>query len=196
VKIAFVKKGLKGFCPSLNLAVEEVNVSLTEYLKAIKAIHEQDRNNHWRSLGKVRTSAGLAQLTEIDTASECGAIRILQLILIHEGKSYVITAAALKEEFSTYYQEFQQAFRSLTLTSDLLSTVPQLERRELLQKMQRTLWNAWAETPDGTSFEEESFQAHHWQPFQKTIIENYEDMGAFWQVLMLKSTQEKLFDPH
>jgi len=111
VKIAFIKNTGKGLCPSINLAVEQTQVSLSDYLKAVKAIHEQDRNNRWRALGKVRTAAGLAQLTEIDSSSEWGSVRLLQLILLKSGTAYVLTAAALKEEFSDFYKEFQSAFR-------------------------------------------------------------------------------------
>ncbi len=94
--------------------MEETSASLSEYLKAVKAIHEQGKHQ-WRALGKVRTNAGLAQLTEMDSGSEWGPIRILQLILIKDGSAYVLTAAALREEFAEYYQQIQSAFRSLTL---------------------------------------------------------------------------------
>lgn len=197
VKIAFLKRGSKGFSPCINLAIEETQASLSDYLKAVKAIHEQDRNNHWRALGKVRTPAGLAQLTEIDSTTEVGPIRILQLILLKEGRAYVLTAAALKEEISNYYKAFQAAFRSLTLTTDLLDNVPQLERRENLKEKQHQLFIAAKETLKSSSekkkfLEDASFQKTYWIPFQSTIIENFEDMGAFWQVLILKTTQEKL----
>jgi hypothetical protein len=43
VKIAFFKKNNKGFSPTINLAVEDTSVSSSEYLKAVKTIHEQDR---------------------------------------------------------------------------------------------------------------------------------------------------------
>src|ERR1700722_19932474 len=36
VKIAFLKSTSNGFCPSINLAIEETSVSLSEYLKAVK----------------------------------------------------------------------------------------------------------------------------------------------------------------
>src|SRR5262249_14657035 len=56
VKISFVKNTGKEFRPSINLAVEPTQASPSEYLKAVRAIHEQDRTNHWRALGKVRTA--------------------------------------------------------------------------------------------------------------------------------------------
>jgi hypothetical protein len=117
VKMAFVKIDKKRkFCPSLNLAIEKVEGGLNAYLNDVKVIHEQDRKNHWRKLGKVHTLAGEAQLTEIDTSSHMGAVRMLQLILLKEGRAYILTAAALKEDFCDFYQEFQSAFRSLTIS--------------------------------------------------------------------------------
>lgn len=197
VKIAFLKKGNKGFCPSINLAIEETQASLNEYLKAVKAIHERDRRNEWRSLGKVRTQAGLAQLTEIDSVTEFGPIRMLQLIFLKQGYAYVLTTAALKEEFSEHYKDFQSTFRSLTLTTDLAESIPQLERRETLKKEQFKLLSVWENISDTQenplSFQENTtFQTSHWQPFQQLIIDHFQDMGPYWQALILRSTHESL----
>ena len=175
VKMSFLKNTGKGFCPSINLAIEETQVTPSEYLKAVRAIHEQDRDRHWRTLGKVRTAAGLAQLTEIDTKTEWGPARILQLIHLKEGKAYILTAAALKEEFSSYYKEIQTAFRSLTLTNDLVGEIPQLERRDSLRTKEEQL------TSD-----------KGWDAFQDTILSQFGDMGAFWQVLVLREAKEKM----
>ena len=197
VKIAFLKNSGKGFCPSMNLAVEDTDVSLTEYLKAVKAIHEQDRNNHWRTLGKVRTPAGLAQLTEIDSTSEWGPVRILQLILIKDKRAYVLTAAALKEEMSNYYKEIQSAFRSLTLSNDLFGNIPQLERRETLKQKQAELISAAEEclrssTVKKNLLEDQTFQKNHWSLFQKSVLDDFGDMGTFWQILVLRNTHDQL----
>jgi hypothetical protein len=183
VKIAFVKPKNQGFFPSMNLSVEKTSVSLSEYLKAVKAIHEQDRNNHWRALGKVHTATGLAQLTEIDTTSEWGPVRMLQLILLKEGHAYVLTAAALKKEFSKFYKEIQTAFRSLTLTTNLLSCIPLLEKQEGLKQKQESLFGV---------AKEEHFQEKYWPSFQQEVLTQFAEMGAYWQVLLLKQTQEEL----
>ncbi len=196
VKIAFLKKNMGKFCPSLNLAVEKVNVSLSEYLKAVKNIHENNHRNRWRQLGKVRTASGVGQLTEIDTDTEYGSVRMLQLILIKNSVAYVVTAAALKEEIAQYYKEFQTAFRTLQITSDLVSTVPQMERRELLKTQHQQMLDAWQDVLASTSnkdpFQDPQFQKKYWLPFQNVVINECEDMGAHWQVLMLKTTQEKM----
>ena len=196
VKISFYKKNSQcGFCPSINLAIEETSASLSEYLKAIKAIHEQDRTNRWRALGKVRTAAGLAQLTEIDSTTEWGPVRILQIILLKEGKAYVLTAAALKDEMSSFYKEFQSAFRSLTLSSDLVGNIPQLERREKLKEKEQQLLKATLDSlsaDKSTSSKTSPFDSQLWLSFQQMIIDDFKDMGAHWQILLLHGAREKI----
>jgi len=195
VKIAFLKKSMNGFCPSINLAVEDTDATLNEYLKAVKAIHEQDRTNQWRALGKVRTGAGLAQLTEVDSTTEWGPVRILQLILVKEGHAYVLTAAALKEEISNYYKDFQSSFRSFTLSNDLFSNVPQTERRQLLKQQQFDLFAAsenFYRSQKKNPMQDQDFKEQHWLPFQTTILDEFGDMGAFWQILVLRNAHEKL----
>ena len=242
VKMAFVKKEKKeGFCPSLNLAVENVEGTLNEYLNDVRAIYEQDRKNHWRKLGKVRTAAGEAQLTEIDTMSTLGSVRMLQLILLKEGRAYILTAAAQKNEFSTYYRDFQEAFHSLTLTQDLLEAIPQFERRTALKQEidelilhrnnlypkdlknqefgkeasqnscleQATvvlhksasedknfeIESAESKTDSSSCLDiaqsEENFEKNQWPAFQKKILSDFEDMGSFWQVLLLNELSLK-----
>jgi hypothetical protein len=194
VKIAFLKTSNKGFCPSINLAIEETDVSLSEYLKAVKTIHEQDRKNQWRALGKVRTAAGMAQLTEIDSTTEWGPVRILQLILIKDKYAYVVTAAALKEEMSNYYKEVQAAFRSLTISHDLLQNIPQQERRDMLKDQQTVLFAA--ASSEKSFFEDPVFLEKNLIPFQKMVIDNFTDMGAFWQILVLRNVHDKLHTIH
>ncbi|MBS0652996.1 MAG: hypothetical protein JSR39_05645 [Verrucomicrobia bacterium] len=194
VQIAFLKKSGSGFCPSINLAVEKSNLSLPEYLNVIRQIHESDKRNRWRQLGKVHTLSGIGQLTEIDTSTEFGPVRMLQLILVKQGYTYVVTAAALKEEIAQHYQEFQSAFRSLQVTSDLISTVPQMERRDTLKERSEQLISTWQNIlqQGTTTLLDPGFQKDHWIPFQNSIVQDFEDMGSHWQVLLLKNVQEKM----
>ncbi len=118
VKISFLKEGEKGFCPSINLAVEKIEIKESAYLKIVKKMHESNPQNRWRSLGKIQTKAGMALLTEVDTKNKMGDVRLLQMILVKKEHVYVITASALKEEFAQYYQDFKTAFESLTLEEE------------------------------------------------------------------------------
>lgn len=193
VLIAFLGENSAGFCPSLNLAVEEANVSLSSYLKAVKAIHLADSRNRWRDVGKIQTRAGEARLTEIDTQTEWGPVRLLQMIFLKDRKAYVLTGAALKEECGKLYKDFSKAFRSFTLTSDLFSSIPQEDRREILKKMYDNLKTA---TTPRESIEQlhddKEFQEKLWQPFQNKVLNDFADMGAHWQVLMLQTSQQGL----
>lgn len=187
VKIGFLGKNKKGFSPSLNLAVEEnIGVSIGEYLKIVKKLHEEDHQNTWRELGKVRTNAGPARLTQIDSQTEFGAVRILQLILLKEDTAYILTAAALKEEFAELYQDIQTAFRSITITANLLEAIPEPSRRDSILQKKDLLVKAWREKGEG------DFQKAHWVPFQNFIVKSTADMGAHWQLLMLESVKRDL----
>jgi hypothetical protein len=117
VKVGFIGKGRSSFCPSLNLALEEVALSAEKYVEAVKKLHQADKKNVWRDLGKIQTRSGEAHLTAIDTKTEFGPVRLMQMILVKNGMAYVLTGAALKEEFSLLYKEFQGAFQSLTITN-------------------------------------------------------------------------------
>jgi hypothetical protein len=192
VQISFFKKKSEGFCPSINLAIENVDISQSEYLKAVKNIQESDRANRWRHLGKVHTSGGVAELTEIDTQSDWGPVRMLQLILVKHGNAYVLTAAALKKEIPQLYREFQTAFRSLQITDDLVSCIPQMERRESLKTAETHLVSACQMVESQEAFSDKGFQEKHWIPFQTSILGDYQDMGAHWQFLVLKDLQTQL----
>jgi hypothetical protein len=171
VKIGFIGKGKKGFNPSLNLASEKVSLTLTEYVKKVKSIHEADRNNRWRDLGKFTTAAGEARLTSIESTTEWGPTRLLQLLLVKDGQAYILTGCAAKEEFSDYYGEFQNAFRSLQILSHPLdSLTPQ--KKEQLEKLT-------------------SQEPKDWPLIQKVITEDFSDMGACWQIFTLKLLMEK-----
>ncbi len=197
IQISFFKKKSEGFCPSINLAIESIDVSQTDYLKAVKQIQEKNRSNRWRKLGKIHTAAGVADLTEIDTTTDWGPVRMLQLILVKHSKAYVLTAAALKKEIPSLYKEFQTAFRSLQLTDDLLSAIPQSERRTSLKAAETHLLTAWKQMIESSlepvdPLSESQFQKNHWLPFQESVIESYQDMGSYWQVLLLQHLQTQL----
>lgn len=116
VKEGFFTKSKKAFCPSLNLAIENsVLVSPEEYLRSVQKIQEEDPGRRWRKLGTLTTRAGSAFLTSIDMETPLGNVRLLQAILLREKTAYLLTGAALQEEFPLYQETFLDAFRSFTL---------------------------------------------------------------------------------
>jgi hypothetical protein len=183
VMLGFIGPNKNGFSPSLNLAVESVgDLSISDYIKAVKAIHERSPQNHFRQLGKIRTRAGESTLTEIDTKTEWGDVRLMQMIFLKDKIAYILTAAALKEEFGSLTRDFQRAFQSFTVTDDLFMPVPGEERQEMLKKSFESVKKALV----GISPQDKKFQKEYWQPFEKTITTNFSDMGPFWQFLVFQ----------
>jgi hypothetical protein len=202
VEIGFIGKSQKGFSPSLNLASEPVNVSLSEYVKIVKKLHESDRNTRWRELGKFSTGIGEGLLTEIDTLAEVGQLRLLQLITLKDGRAYVLTAGALKEEFSRFYGDFEKTFHSLALVSDLYNCIQNPALKSKLEEKINALKAGWQTVEKKATFEEafsdKKFQKQHWLPFQNFLTKDFTEMGAHWQILFLKNIHKELqtaYDP-
>lgn len=190
VIIGFMEKDKKGFCPSMNLAIEKVNVSLNEYVKAVKKLHEIDSNTRWRDLGKLNTPAGMARITEIDTKTKWGPVRMLQLILVKEEKAYILTAAAPKEDFSRLYPSLKKSFHSFTLTEDLLSFVKDSQKSDLLRE--KILHVKQASIAPLEPKEDETPSACEWVSFTEYLIKEHSDMGAFWQLQILQMIQNEI----
>lgn len=189
VKIAFLGADSGRLRPTITLAIDEVRSSENDYLKAAKQRHETNKQSTWRNLGQFRTSAGNAHLTEIETRTPLGTARLMQLLLVQEEKAYILTAIARKEAFAKHYQEFQDAFRSLTLVTDLTDAIPDAERKAQLQMEQDQLLRAWkiaaAEGTSAQQFVKES-------AFQAFVLSRFSDLGAHWQALLLQATQAQL----
>lgn len=173
VEICFLSKNSRGLAPSVNLAKERVGVSLERYVEAVRKIHATDPNSRWRDLGVYKTSLGEGRLTELETKTEVGTVRMMQLIVMKEGAAYILTTSALKEEFSKFYKVFDQTLRSLQYSSDLIESYPQ-KRDELRQLVQT---------------------ATSWSSFEEKIITDFTEMGPYWQILFLKDMRSKLLPP-
>lgn len=197
VVIGFLEKSKKGFCPSINLAIEPVNTTLSEYVQAVKNLHEQDRTTRWRDLGKLKTRAGIARLTEIDTKSKWGDVRLLQMLFVKDGSAYVLTAAASKEDFASFYSEIKHSFASFAITSNLLSLVTSQDKKELLEKRIDQLKMRCSSTlidshEDAIAIDSSSIITKEWSSFKDYLIEQHNDLGTFWQLQLLQSLREEI----
>lgn len=103
--------------PSINLSTEEFSGSVKDYLKIIKDINHA-RKSEWKDLGRIRTQAGDASLSQTDSVTEWGAMRMMHVILLKNGIIHILTAAALKSEFPKYYKVFFESLRSLRINQD------------------------------------------------------------------------------
>lgn len=112
VKVLIVGKGKHSMPPSINLGYEIFSGSLKDYLKIIKNFN-QSQGDPWVDLGTIETQAGQASLSQVEITTQWGPIKEMHVILARNGIIYIVTAAALKEEFSSFYPLFLEAFRSL-----------------------------------------------------------------------------------
>lgn len=114
ILLMVVGQGGREFPPSINLGVDQYKGTLKEYLKVVKSINDA-HGDEWKDLGTIRTEAGEASLSQLDTKMNWGNVRMMQVILIKNETVYILTAAALKEEFPKFYKDFFKSMRSLTI---------------------------------------------------------------------------------
>jgi hypothetical protein len=177
VQIGFIGKGNSSFRPSINLATEEVDVSLKQYVKAVKKIHCDEPHTSWRDLGKFTMQAGEGRLTEIDTASPWGKVKMLQALFVKDSTAYIITGASLKEEFLTFQKDFLDTFRSFSLIADLLSPLSKEKKAQF-----NALFTNCSQPPE-----------ERWKKMQ-TLAADCTDLGAHWNFLLLQEGHSKIFE--
>lgn len=98
--------------PCISLGTDYYQGELKDYLKIVKQINDV-KGDEWKDLGKIQTEAGEASLSQVNAKTQWGEMRMMHAILLHDGIAYILTTAALKEDFPAYYKEFFQAMRSL-----------------------------------------------------------------------------------
>ena len=212
VKVMIVGKGSGEYPPSLNLATEQFDGTLKQYLKIVKEINDRS-GSEWKDLGTIRTQAGDASLSQVDSKTKWGVERLMHVILIKDGTVYILTAGALKDEFPRYYKEFFTAMRSLRFNKDAYEMVSDAKRRDLLEKAVDDLKQKWvvyfhryqqdlqsSSAALSTSalakqaFASAAFQDQSWIPFKNKIQTDFADLGPVWQRHLLQRTQEELLN--
>ncbi len=193
VKITFIGKPKKNCNPLINLATEEVSISLKEYVAIVQKNCEADPNREWRDLGSFSTLAGEGRLTDILRKTTGGDLRQLQLLFIKEGIAYVVTTSCAKEEFLELSQLFYAALKSFNVTSDLFQAVKEKEKlASLTSQLLKDFPDASATASRTQLFLDKKFQKEKWLPFEKIVLNNYPEMGNYWKILLLKDIKNKL----
>lgn len=118
VSIMVVGKGQNEYPPSINLASEPYKGTLKDYLKIVKTLNDS-QGYAWKDLGTIRTEAGIGSLSQVDFKSKWGEERLMHVILKKNDTIYIMTAGALKQEFSRFYPQFFEAFRSLRINPSI-----------------------------------------------------------------------------
>ena len=180
VKIGFIGKGSTDFRPSINLATEEVNLSLKEYVKVVKELHLQDPQVKLRDLGKFSMKGGKGQLLEMSNPSPFGEMKLLQAILVKKGTAYILTAAVLKKEFTKFQKDLLIALESLDLAKDIWSPIQNVELKDKLKSLFSSLGSVESKDKE-------------WKTFQKEILA-IDSLGPYWKFLALKEGKHKIYD--
>ena len=180
VQVGFIGKGASQFHPSINLATEEIDISLKEYVKAVKEIHIAEKNTAWRDLGKFSMKGGVGRLTEITSPSAWGDVKMLQAILVQEETAYILTAAVLKKEYPSFQKEILQSLQSLSLQPDLSAALGDEKRRREFEETLNALGNS-------------ENREEQWERLQKAIAATYPEMGSHWQFLALKEGHARIY---
>lgn len=114
VQVMVVGKGKSAYPPSINLATEEYSGTLDGYLKIVKKINDVPGSN-WSVVGTITTKAGEANLSQVESLTEWGEVKMMHTILNKDGVIYIMTASALKSEFPFFYKEFFASMHSLQI---------------------------------------------------------------------------------
>ncbi len=188
VQVGFVGKGSSAFRPSINLAIEDIDISAQQYLKAVKEIHTADPGTTWRDLGKISTSAGEGRLTEITTRSSIGEVKMLQMILVKEKKAYILTGATIKADYLKLQDLLTKTFKSFSLIPSLLSPASTDHAEQIA-----ALFSAVGEdVPDLI----EKQKAARWERLQEIVLKESPKLGRYWQFLVLSEGYEKIYHNH
>ena len=179
VQIGFVGEGTGGFHPSINLATEETDASLKEYVKAVKEIHLSQPNTTVRSLGKFCMKGGEGLLLEISAPSFWGPLTLLQAILVRDDIAYILTGAILKTQFLKLQQEVLGALKTLSFAQDFAAPILDPAQKEAFQ----ALFSSLGSQP----------KKEEWKALQSMAESLGKEMGAHWQFLVLKEGHAKIY---
>ena len=180
VKIGFVGKPSGEFRPSINLATEETDAPLKEYLQAVKELQTADPKTQWRDLGKFSMQSGTGRLIEISSPSPFGEMKILQAIFVSQGKAYILTAASLKEDLPKLQNELLKSFQSLNLIHDLWTPIQDPQKRAQF----RALFSSLGQED----------QTLEWKKLQAQVGSEPQ-LGPYWQFLALQEGYAKIYPP-
>ena len=207
VKVMVVGKGQYPFPPSMNLSTEPYKGTLKQYLKTIKSMNDS-QGYEWKDLGMMETQAGPASLSQVDTQTEWGNVRMMHVILLKNERIYILTSSALRDEFSKFYKDFFNAMKSLKLNTNFIEAVApplqgqlKLAYEKLISQWKERVAAKIKEYPSlsqdkikSQTFKEEYFQKNEWIPYKEMIETKFADMGADWQTMALQNSQDDLFN--
>lgn len=208
IKILVAGKPKASIPPTINLSTEPYSHSLKDYLKIVKN-KNASKGNEWKDLGTIKTQTGMASLSQVDSMDKSGiSMRHMHVILLKNGKIYILTAAAPREEFPLYYKDFLAAMQSLTISKDPYDMIGNPNDRKELKNSVAKLFVPWKEMikqyqlefPNLNEieikekvFDSPKFQETIWKPFKEMLAKKFASLGPDWQTLILYQIEDSLF---
>lgn len=208
IKVTVIGEGQHPVRPMMNLFTEPYSGTLKQYLKMVKSINDA-HGNDWKDLGTIKTASGPGSLSQMDNKTEWGLVRVMHVILLRDGQIYILTASALKEEFSNFYKEFFASMKSLHISNDIFDTVISPEKQKVLKSAYQNVVNEWKtnlsqlhkDKPDvplatlkEQLFSSEQFKTKSWNPFKEMVQQKFSDMGSEWHTAALQKLEKDLFE--
>lgn len=189
VKVGCIAKSKNTIKPSINLATEYTKKNFEEYIQAAKNLHIADRKNTYTSLGYLSLKHGKAYLSQIETKSKCGDIRILQCLFMKDHIVYILTGVCEKQDYLNFYDEFILAFESFEIANSPFETIKDLSKENLLKNRLEAIKASWqtlqekypSKTIDDL-FLDKTFQKKTWKSFEKFLTQTFKDKGLIWQI--------------
>lgn len=117
VEAVYMGNGAHGFNPSINIAMEETNLPLADYVKMAQGYHEKQPHTKCLLLGSCNCRAGSMELLQIEQITSWGEVRFLQAAFVKDKMAYVVTATCLEKDYDEYYQKFLQSLQTFNLNT-------------------------------------------------------------------------------
>jgi hypothetical protein len=186
VLAAFVSPAVKSFRASINIAKENTDLPLEEYVSIVLQNHRNSLSSTCVDLGYFPLKSGKAKILQIASKTKFGDIKMIQLIisLDKEKTIYIMTGAATKEDFPSFFSLFVESFRSFSIEKNLFSPIQNPHQR-------KTLINELVSLIENSSSKED-IHNKEWKNFEKNILQNYKYLGNYWQLLILKKATSEL----
>ena len=163
--------------PNISLSFEEVDCSLKDYVQGAKENILAEPGVTWRDLGKFKTVAGEARLTESSGHSNWGEIKTLQVLFVYEKKACILTATSLKKDFASLQSDLLNSLKSLTVAEDIWTAAQNNpNRQELNQRVQSVQ------------------EVKDLENLGKWLEKNFAANGPYWHFLVLKEAGKKIMN--
>ena len=185
VKAGFVGKSKSFiFKPSINLAIDDIDISFEDYILEAKKLHLEDKNNSYLEIDKIKIDDQNIHISQITTKTHIGNIYKIQAILVKNNKVYILTGATLKQDFTKINKEILNSIKTTHFVKNLEDDILD---KTLKEKFITDYQNLKTIYQDKEKFNKKEF-SKSLKLFQNFIANNLKHLGKYWQFLALEKS--------